>query len=372
MTVSRLCNLGFIGCGRLMSRQHIQNAHYSKICRVHTLCDIDEARLETAAKRFPPEKTTTDYKDILADPDIDAVVIAMNYKLHCRFTLEALSAGKHVYVEKPLGETVADALEVAEKARNVGRYVAVGLNRRFAPAYRDLLPHIRARKESCLAYYRIADPYEGKGDRMHTEACHIFDCLRWLFDADPTEVFAAKGHYDHDAMITLKFSGGSVAAIFLGSQGTDLIPKEHLEATWDESGVTIEDFVEARFFGIPDLPAVKRYRGLAYDGCPGDYVERFETVGLEALLEERRKKHDADVLKAAGGSPDEGLLARPYNYIVNKGWREALDGFALAVLGEAEFENATALDAAWATRLANAANESAASGQVVRIGPSGP
>lgn len=368
MTAGGLCNLGFIGCGRLMTRQHIQNAHKSNVCTIRTLCDIDEDTLSATAERFPPEKTTADYTDILADPQIDAVVIAMNHRLHCRFTLEALSAGKHVYVEKPLGETVDDALEVARKAHDTGLHVAVGLNRRFAPAYRDLLPHIRARKESCLAYYRIADPFEGPGDRLHVEICHVFDALRWLLDSDPVEVWAAIGHYKYDSIVNLKFPDGSITTILASSQGNEMLPKEHIEAMWDDKAVTIEDFTEARyFFDDSDVPPVRRYRGLAYEGCPSDYVERFVTEGIEVLYEERRKKHVAELLAAGGGKADEGLLRRPFNYIVSKGWREALDGFALAVLAEGEFTNADARDAAWATLLADAANESAATGRPVPI-----
>jgi len=210
MDTPKQCRLGFIGCGRLMSRQHIPNAHHSRKCTIQTLCDIDEGRLRVAAQTYPARRTCTDYRDVLADEDVDAVVIAMDHRLHCRFAAEALEAGKHVYVEKPLGETVAEAMAIDALSRRVGRHVAVGFNRRFAPAYRDLFPHLAARSGSCLMYYRLADPYGGDDDRLHVEACHIFDLFRWLLGQDPVSVSATRGGYAHDVAVTLTFQDGSV------------------------------------------------------------------------------------------------------------------------------------------------------------------
>ena len=367
MPETKRCRLGFIGCGKLMTRQHIPNAHRSGVCTIHTLCDIDADRLRAAAEKYPAEKTTTDYRELLADGAVDAVVIAMDHRQHCRFTREALEAGKHVYVEKPLGETVADALAIEALARNVKRRVAVGLNRRFAPAYRDLQPHLAARSGSCLLYYRIADPYTGSADRLHVEGCHIFDLFRWILGCDPLEVSATRAAYHHDVVVTLKFEDGSVAVLFVSCQANHVLPKEHVEAMWDDKAVTIEDFVESRYFGVEPMPPVKRYRGHPFDFCPTDYVERFASEGLEALLDERRRADEAHRLKEAGGNPPEGLLKRPYHYIVEKGWPFALDAFASAVMEGREPETATAYDAAWASLLARAANESASSGQLVRL-----
>lgn len=209
----------------------------------------------------------------------------------------------------------------------------------------------------------------GRPGRLHVEVCHVFDLLRWLFEADPVEVSAARGGYSHDAVVNLRFPGGTLAVVLASSQGNEMLPKEHLEAMWEARAVTIEDFTEARyFFDEGQAPALVRYRGLAYDGC-GDasYVERFETVGLDALLEERRRKHEAELAAARGEEVPEGILRRPFNYIVDKGWRESLEAFSTSVMSGTRPENATPLDAAWATLLADAANESAAHGAAVKV-----
>jgi len=85
------------------------------------------------------------------------------------------------------------------------------------------------------------------------------------------------------------------------------------------------------------------------------------------LYEERRRKHEAELLCASGGKADEELLRRPFNYIVDKGWRESLEAFCRAVVTGEKSDNAAPLDAAWATLIANAANQSNETGVSVKV-----
>ena len=368
----RPCNLGFIGCGELMCTQHIQNAHKSPLLAVHTLCDIDEERLRLVAGRYPPRRVTTDYRALLADPEVELVVIAMDPALHVRFALEALEAGKHVYVEKPLGESPAEARRVARRARRAGRFVAVGFNRRFAPAYRELRPLLAGRERSALLYYRIADHERGRRAgtrRLHVEVCHVFDVLCWLLGSEPVEVFCAGGGFPNDEVVVLRFQDGSVAAVLSSGRAEIDLPKEHLEAIWDFRAVVVEDFVEARFFHLPGRAPLERYRGVKYDGELGDHDERLGAEGLEALYEIRRRSSRAWELHDAGGEPDPADLGLHINYIVDKGWRAALEEAGRAAVEGRPPANATALDAARANAVAGAAARSARTGRAVRLRP---
>jgi predicted dehydrogenase len=80
------------------------------------ICDLDERLLEHHRAAYPTTRTTTDIDDLLADPDLDAVVIATSVPTHARLALMALEAGKHTFVEKPLALTAADARAVAAAA----------------------------------------------------------------------------------------------------------------------------------------------------------------------------------------------------------------------------------------------------------------
>lgn len=366
---TRPANLGFIGCGHLMTTQHIQNAHKSDVLEVHTLCDINEERLQQVAAKYAPRKQTTDHTELLADPEIDLVVIAMNPSLHPRFAGEALEAGKHVYVEKPLGDTSEEALEVARFARDKGLHVAVGFNRRFAPAYSDLKPHIAGREKSALAYYRIADHERGarsETHRLHVEVCHITDVLSWLLDSEPERVFLAQGGHHNDDILTVNFSDGSAVSILSSGRAEIDFPKEHLEVIWDFQAVSIEDFVQSRYFNVEGMPSVKTYRGRHYDGEVEGPAERFAEEGEEALFDVRRHCAEQWRLKEAGGEPDE-YYGIHCNYIQDKGWSRALEEMATAVIEGRRPANAGPLDAVRANVVSEAAMESARAGKAVRL-----
>ena len=114
--------IGFGYTGRLHS------SAYEKIgVRVIAVSDNDPAVLDAVPAHMG---RFTDYRDMLAS-DLDLVSICTPTALHCRFTVDALTAGKHVLLEKPIATTVADAEEMIEAARQTGRRLLVGMTHRF-------------------------------------------------------------------------------------------------------------------------------------------------------------------------------------------------------------------------------------------------
>ncbi|MBN1808023.1 MAG: Gfo/Idh/MocA family oxidoreductase [Planctomycetes bacterium] len=368
----RTCNVGFIGCGALMNTQHIQNAHKSPVCTVHTLCDINPAALESTAAKFPPVKTTPDYRTLLADPDVDLVVIAMNPAMHAELALAALDAGKPVYVEKPLGESVDEGLAVARRAAETGLQLAVGFNRRFAPAYLDVKPLLDGREGPLLVYYRIADHERGSRRdtvRLHVEVCHVFDILAWFTASEPVSVYATQGLHN-DNTVTVSFADGTAAQVLSSGRSSLEAPKEHLEIVWDHKQVIVTDFIETRFFHVPGMPPLKRYRGRSYLGSPDDHVEAFASKGLDYFLALKKRVSDAWDDKDAGRPFDKPLTEYPANYLGDKGWGFALDEMARAVLERRPAANAGAAEGIRASAVASAALRSIQSGNVERLDPS--
>jgi len=90
------------------------------------ICDGSEEQLAQAAPRFPGARTSTSVDELLADPDLDAVVVATPVPTHAELAQRVLGAGKHCFVEKPLAQSVADAEAVLEAARGSGRVLMVG------------------------------------------------------------------------------------------------------------------------------------------------------------------------------------------------------------------------------------------------------
>jgi predicted dehydrogenase len=98
------------------------------------VADLSPERLEAVHKRFPAVRTTTDHRTLLADRDIDAVCIATPVKTHRALAEEAFAAGKHVFVEKPLAPSVADAEAILRASEKAGRTLMVGHTFVYNPA----------------------------------------------------------------------------------------------------------------------------------------------------------------------------------------------------------------------------------------------
>src|SRR5262245_3757122 len=99
------------------------------------LCTRRESRLKELAKRFGVKHTYTDYRELLANRDIDAVSVVTMWDQHAAPTLAALQAGKHAFLEKPMASTVADCDAIVEAAKKAQGYFMVGHICRFNPRY---------------------------------------------------------------------------------------------------------------------------------------------------------------------------------------------------------------------------------------------
>jgi predicted dehydrogenase len=123
-----LIGAGYWGPNLVRNFSQIPGAHVAYVC------DLDPAKLAPLASQYPTLKTTRNYHDALRDPDVDAVVIATPVSTHRQLALDALRAGKHVLVEKPLAATTATAEEIVSCARAEGRLLMVGHTFIYNPA----------------------------------------------------------------------------------------------------------------------------------------------------------------------------------------------------------------------------------------------
>jgi len=208
------------------------------------------------ARRFGAHVYSTDAREVLEDPDVDAVVIATRHHLHAPLAIEAARRGKAVFVEKPLALTLEDCRAVVDAVTASGTVLTVGFNRRFAPLAG------RARQElvdvagPATAVYRInagalppnhwlLDPVHG-GGRIVGEGCHFFDLLCWLLDEEPVAVHAMApadtSETPQQLSVTLRFSRGSVATVVYAANGHPSLPKERLEVFKGGRALVLDDF----------------------------------------------------------------------------------------------------------------------------------
>lgn len=143
--------VGVIGMG--MGRNHAVHFRDCPQAELIAICDADPGRLAEKAHELHPHRTYTQYEELLADPEIDAVSVALPNFLHAPVTLAALEAGKHVLCEKPLAMNTPEAERMVETARRLGRTLMVHFNTRFHPASMALK---RAIDEGALGHVYFA------------------------------------------------------------------------------------------------------------------------------------------------------------------------------------------------------------------------
>jgi len=248
--------VGLIGAGT-MGRRHLEALARDERARVVGVADAVEeaARSAAAAAGAKPCRDLAD----LADAGAEAVFVTLPNVFHARVVLEALDRGLHVFSEKPMAITLADARAVAARVRRAGRVYQMGFNRRWAPAYRFLRSRIDAGFVPYSANVKINDGdmltpswytnVEISGGFMYDTAVHLVDMVAWL--VGPVEQVAALGRrscypdYD-DIVMQLRCRGGRPVALTTCGHASWALPQERLELYGDHALLVSEDLDRVR------------------------------------------------------------------------------------------------------------------------------
>lgn len=228
-----MLRLGIIGAGRI-GKVHCESiGRYVKDAVVACVADpFMNAETEKTVKALGAENVTKDYRGILADKSIDAVLICSSTDTHAKISIEAIEAGKHVFCEKPVDHDVDKILEVkAALAKSNVKY-QVGFNRRFDHNFEAVRDAIASGKIGHLDVLKIcsrdpgAPPVEYikvSGGIFLDMTIHDFDMVRFLSGDEVESVYAVGGVTvdkaigeagDIDtAIITMKLRGGTLAVI---------------------------------------------------------------------------------------------------------------------------------------------------------------
>jgi len=129
----RKLRIGVLGCGPIAQAAHFDACIRAHNAELYAICDVAEDLLARMQAVHQPHVAYNDYAAMLADPDVDAVIVAIADQFHVPMALKALQAGKHVLVEKPMGVTVEECDELRSTAAASGLTVQVGNMKRFDP-----------------------------------------------------------------------------------------------------------------------------------------------------------------------------------------------------------------------------------------------
>ncbi|MDO8971396.1 MAG: Gfo/Idh/MocA family oxidoreductase, partial [Saprospiraceae bacterium] len=133
MKEKQVVRIGVLGCGPISQAAHFEACHKARNAELYAICDVAEDLLARMAAIHEPKLTYSNYDDMLADPNVDAVVIGIADQFHVQAAQKALEAGKHVLVEKPLGVSIEECEALAESVFTANRILQVGSMKRFDP-----------------------------------------------------------------------------------------------------------------------------------------------------------------------------------------------------------------------------------------------
>ena len=230
--MSNKLNVGLIGAGRI-GNVHARNIKFQiPKCQLLAISDVYKSAADQLARELEIPSVYQDHRQLLADPQIQAVLICSSTDTHAKIIEDAAAAGKHIFCEKPIDHELSKidrALAAVEKA---GVKLQIGFNRRFDPNYRAVYDAIRAGRIGEPHILRITsrDPapppleyIKVSGGMFLDMTIHDFDMARFLIGSEIESVYAvagvrvdpaigAAGDVD-TAIITLKFKDGTIGSI---------------------------------------------------------------------------------------------------------------------------------------------------------------
>jgi predicted dehydrogenase len=238
----RKLKIGLLGTGIIIRNFHILTLINNPLAELVAVGNLHQDSLRKIADDFKIPKTYTDFAEMAADPDIDAVVNALPNYLHAPVTIQMLKAGKHVLCEKPMALSVKECEDMIDTAKKTGYKLMIAHMWRFDREIiwlRNVIMSgklgkiFKAKSHEVLIYDIFGEDPSTKswfvnkslagGGAMTDMGIHSFDTLRFVLgDIRPTKVFAKIGTYFKDidvedtATLMLEFEGGILSLIEAG------------------------------------------------------------------------------------------------------------------------------------------------------------
>jgi predicted dehydrogenase/threonine dehydrogenase-like Zn-dependent dehydrogenase len=292
--------IGFIGAGNYSSAQLLPHLKTNQNVRLVGLTSATGLNAKQKAERFGFGYCATDIKPLLEDAAIDALFIGTRHSTHADFTVQALDAGKHVFVEKPMVvnedqlAVVIDSYNKTNIQKPTG--LMVGLNRRFAPLMIKLKEAFHS-GDALQMIYRVNsgniptstwlhEEDEG-GGMLIGEMCHFVDVMQFICGETPVSVYAqslkanSQKTSDQDNLsLVISFKDGSVGTLCYNTVGNSGFPKERFEVYGGGTVAAIDDFrsLEIVKGGKPTrVKAANQDKGQSREVA--ETVEAFRTTG---------------------------------------------------------------------------------------------
>ena len=254
--------IGWIGCGTHANEMLLpQITRFD--ARIAMLCDVDQGRLHNTAARFgiTEANTTTDWRQLVARTDLDAVAIAAGPAAHFEVGMAAIARRLPVFIEKPPASTAAQAQQLADAAEAAGVPVVVGFMKRYSTANRIAANIVRTedfgRPVSFLGQYMTAPSYFA-GDPDYTgfylhHCVHYFDLVPHLMGR--VETVSSRRHELAPGKMLLhidfRFASSGIGTLVVGTHQSRGTPMEWWQVMADHQRVEVRNVNEVRYYRNP-------------------------------------------------------------------------------------------------------------------------
>ena len=247
--------IGVVGAG-YWGKNLIRNLY--KLGHLYKVCDVDECACKAVEEQYPGVESLNEYEEILADPDLDGIVLSTPAITHYEMARDALRAGKHVFVEKPLALRVEDGEELVELAGRTNRILMVGHILQYHNAVIKLKEMIGSGELGKIQYIYSNRLNIGKiraeENILWSFAPHDISVILMLLEEMPEFLSATGGNYLQESVsdvtvTTMSFSGGVKAHIFVS--WLHPFKEQKLVVIGDEKMVVFDDSTEEKLFLYP-------------------------------------------------------------------------------------------------------------------------
>ena len=342
-------NVGVLGCGPIAQAGHFESCTKAKNARLYAICDVADDLRQRMAATHAPEKSYASYDEMLADPSLDAVIIATSDAFHVPASIKALEAGKHVLCEKPVGVALEEVLELQRVVQRSGKRFQVGHMKRYDAGLQEAKRFITEEMGEVVAlkaWYCDSTHRYAMTDAVQPLIVKSSNALKPREDpkADLTRYYML-AHGCH-LVDTARYFAGDIVAV------TARLSKDKGMHCW---------FVDVEFasgtLGHLDLTVAVRM----------DWHEGFQIYGQNGSVTGKTynpwyyKTSDVDIFRERDGTSYRVLGADGHFY------RRQLEGFATAILNNAPLTGAGIEDGIASVRAMLAIARSAAEGRRVRL-----
>ena len=287
--------LGIIGAGNF-TKMTMLPALKSSAAQYKYIASNGGVSGTALAQKYGIANSTTDYKEILKDPEVDLILITTRHNLHAAMVVEGLQAGKHVFVEKPLALNEAELSLIISAQQESGKTVTVGFNRRFSPHVEKIKSIIGNAPMNVIATMNaghiptnvwVHDMKVG-GGRIIGEACHFIDLITYLTGSKVKSVcMNAMGispeENTDNASILLKYENGSTGVINYFANGAKSYSKERLEVYSQERTLIMDNFRKTEGFGTKSFSKLKTSLDKGHKAQFTRLIERVKSGGAPLI-----------------------------------------------------------------------------------------